>query len=399
MSNDKWNQDDMEKRLRDLPVVEDGRSKEEILQRLKNDARLTELEEPKNIPSKSKWPSIIAAVAAVLLLTILIPTFLQQNNEVSMDKATTSESASTIEMENSEEMQSEDSSDTSVYTKQIAAPLTNAAYPDDLIDHTAFRIGLATDQATIVPVTFLIPNERLPEGLGSSPDAVALYNEYANTIDEGSLGFTEYHPYMATISSVGKQVQMKFSADHSYDRSSATLEMLNLSVQDTFYGFDEIRFLQEDASPVTFDGVGKVEEPLIITGNNSRQAYYRFEKSDGEVFLSTNFGKAYATVEEALNAMKETPNDIYSSVVPDGVNFTVTDEKNKVRVKFSEILDLNNLPYEEAMQLIEGILLTAASFDKQVEFDQIKQDQWGRFDFTQAIEKPVGANPKFLINE
>ncbi len=399
MSNDKWNEDDIEKRLRDMHTVEDRRSKDEVLQRLKNDSRLSELKQPKKRPSKSKWPPVIATVAAILLLTIFTQTFLQQNDEVSMDKAITEESAGTVDIEAGEEQQSTSEADMSTLTKQAPAPLYYAAYSADVVDHTALHIGLATDQATIIPVTFLVPNEGIPEGLGTSPDAVALYNEYANTIDEQSLGFTEYHPYKAVISSVGKKVQMKFTADHSYDTASATLEMLNLSIQDTFYDFDEVELLQQDGSPILFDQVGVVKDPVALAGAVSHQPYYQFVKVDGEVVLSTNFGKTSETVEQALEEMKTTPNDVYSTVIPEAVDFTVTDEEDAIKVQFTDKLDLDTLEVEEAMQLIEGILLTAASFDKQVQFDGIVQQQWNQFDFTQPLEKPIGANPKFLINQ
>lgn len=399
MSKDKWTEDDLEKRLRDMPIVKDQRSKDEVMQRLKNDSRLSEPNRPNKRPLKTKWTPLIATVAAILLLTIILPTFIQQSNEVSMDKATTEESADAIKMENGEDLQSNDASDASVFTRQVSAPLSYAAYPADVLDHTAFHIGLATDQATVVPVTFLIPNEHLPEGFETSPDAVTLYNEYANKIDEEALGFTEYHPYKAIVSSIGKQVQLKFAADHAYDTSSATLEMLNLSLKDTFQGYDEIVLLQEDASAITFDQVGQVERPIALSGTASHQAYYRYLKSDGEAVLSTNFGKTSKTVEQALHDMKKSPNDLYSTVVPKGIDFTAKVEKDLVKVKFTEVLDLEKMQREEAMQLIEGILMTAASFDKYVEFDQIAQEQWMEFDFTQPLEKPIGANPKYLINE
>ncbi|ARJ40167.1 hypothetical protein SporoP8_15500 [Sporosarcina ureae] len=399
MSKDKWNEDDLEKRLRDMPIVEDQRSKDEVMQRLKNDSRLSEPNEPNKRPFKTKWSPLIATVAAILLLAIILPTFFQQSNEVSMDKATTEESADAVKVENGEELQSHETNDTSMFTRQVSMPPSYAAYPTDVLDHTAFHIGLATDQATVVPVTFLIPNERLSGDLETARDAVTLYNEYANKIDEEALGFTEYHPYKAIISSIGKQVQLKFAADHSYDTSSATLEMLNLSLQDTFQGYDEIVLLQEDASAITFDQVGQVERPIALSGTVSHQAYYRYVKSDGEAVLSTNFGKTSNTVEQALHDMKKSPNDIYSTVVPKGIDFTVKVEKDIVKVKFTEVLDLEKMQRQEAMQLIEGILMTAASFDKFVEFDQVAQAQWMEFDFTQPLEKPIGANPKYLINE
>lgn len=401
MGNTKWNEEDIEKRLRDMQVVEDKRSKEEVLQRLKNDSRLSEQQQPRRKFSRSKWPPVFVSLAAILLLTIIASTFLPQSDEVSLDKAITEEATDSMDTESNEEMQatSESSDDMSTLMKQAPAPLSYAAYPEDATDHTVFHIGLATDQATIVPVTFLLANEAMPEGLGETPDSVALYNEYAGSLDEESLGFAEYHPYKALLSSADKTVQMKFSTDHSYDKSSATLEMLNLSVQDTFRDFDEVEFLQEDGSLMTFDQVGEVKDPIRLNGDASHQAYYKFMKSDGEIMLSTNFGKTSETVERALNDMKATPNDVYSTVIPKTIDFTVMDEKDIVQVEFTEVLDLDNLESDEAMRLIEGILLTAASFDKQVQFEKIVQDQWNRFDFTQPVEKPLGANPKYLTNE
>ena len=44
------------------------------------------------------------------------------------------------------------------------------------------------------------------------------------------------------------------------------------------------------------------------------------------------------------------------------------------------------------MYMIEGMLLTAASFDKQVRFENIVQNDWQGFNFTQPLPMPIGAN-------
>ncbi|WP_301109980.1 GerMN domain-containing protein [Sporosarcina sp.] len=405
MSNDQWNEDKMKTTLRNMPKVSDHRSKEEILQQLKNDPRLREEFQLEKKQKKPKWLPVLAAVAAVLLLSILVPTFLKQSSQVSMDKATNESSKmDDAALDNSAQRAQSESAESNMAdqaaTFSRGAPETPhyAVYPNDVIDHQAFHIGLATNQATIVPVTFLIPKEQAEADLHTEkPDAVALYNQYAGEIDEESLGFTSYHPYNADVSSNGNQILMKLSDDHSYDIGSAALEMLNLSVQDTFYGFDEVQFLKKDDSPVTFDQVGKAGKPVKLTSAQKQQAYYRFTQENGEELLSSNFGKSFDTAKQALKAMKENPNDLYSSVIPQGIDFTVTEDKKTVLVRFAKPTDLEGLEIEDAMQMIEGILLTAASFDQQVEFEQLVQEQWIDFDFTKPLPKPVGANPKFLI--
>ncbi len=39
-----------------------------------------------------------------------------------------------------------------------------AVYSQDVIDSTLFHLGLAGDQASSIPVTFIIPNSQIDEG-------------------------------------------------------------------------------------------------------------------------------------------------------------------------------------------------------------------------------------------
>ncbi len=47
--------------------------------------------------------------------------------------------------------------------------------------------------------------------------------------------------------------------------------------------------------------------------------------------------------------------------------------------------------------MIEGILLTAASFDMEVKFENVVQTNWGGFDFTNPLPIPVGPNKLPLL--
>lgn len=399
MDNNKWSEDKLRESLRNMPKIEDRRSREEVLQRLKGDDRIRNDKMKATPVRKTKWMPVLVAIAAVFLISILLPTLFKTDQQATMDRAVTESEKTAPAMEESQES-ADDISNLDIATFSRNAPVAQhfAVYPSDLKEQTAFHIGLATDQATIAPVTFLIPDWQIEEDFDTEqPDSVALYHRYAQSLDEEALGFIEYHPYKADISADDKKIQMKLDADHSYDLSSATLEMLDQSVQDTFYGYDSVRYLEKSGSPVVFDQVGKAAEPVKLNGLQSSQAYYRFNQTDGGQLLSSDFGKTSGSVKEALAAMKETPNDIYESVVPDDVDFSVAEKDELLTIRFNEELDLNNMEYEEAMQLIEGILLTAASFDKQVEFRGIVQTEWQHFDFSAPIPKPVGANPRNLI--
>ena len=46
----------------------------------------------------------------------------------------------------------------------------------------------------------------------------------------------------------------------------------------------------------------------------------------------------------------------------------------------------------EANQLIDGIVLTAASFDRQIQFENISQVEWNGFNLNEPLPIPVGPN-------
>ncbi|MFP5303931.1 hypothetical protein R2R70_22390, partial [Cobetia sp. SIMBA_158] len=72
---------------------------------------------------------------------------------------------------------------------------------------TIFQLGLASDAADSVPVTVLIPNERIIKDFGKNkPTGVELYNYYAPLFDESAIGFSEYHPYVGKITEQNQQV-------------------------------------------------------------------------------------------------------------------------------------------------------------------------------------------------
>ncbi len=49
-----------------------------------------------------------------------------------------------------------------------------------------------------------------------------------------------------------------------------------------------------------------------------------------------------------------------------------------------------------ATQLIEAMMLTAASFNQQLLLDNVVQESWEGFDLKGYLPKPVGPNKQFL---
>ncbi|NLY80780.1 MAG: hypothetical protein GX072_13095 [Lysinibacillus sp.] len=391
MNHEKWNEDKIEELLKNAPKIHDTRSKEEVFERLKQDGLFDE--EPPKKTSRKKIniiPGLIAA-CAVLFLAILIPPFMKEQKTEEATTAGDMDATNSMEMEmyTIPEMRSGEE-----YTTMMATEpdIKTSVYPEQLEGNTLFRIGLASDAASSIPVTILIPNEIVMEDLGkNNPTEVELYNEYAPRLNEKLLGFKDYHPYVGEISEQNNKVIHKLPNNHPYDEASATLTTYYASLTDTFSSYERIEFVDEQNQPIIFKEVGE-ENPLLINDESKQYSYYKYVQEDGAEFLAPNFRKTHSTVEEALEALKVNTNDIYQSVILPGVDYSVKVEGEIVTVTLEKELNLFDYNQVEAMQMIEAILLTAAGFDKSVQFENIVQTEWEGFDFTKPLPIPVGPN-------
>lgn len=393
MSHEKWDEDKIEELLKNAPKIHDHRSKDEVFERLKKDGHFDG--KPPKMVTKKKRRNILPgfiSVAAILLLAILIPSFLKGEEEATnsnTDNVLMEMESADIE-ENKEISLPDDSEGITVMNAE--EDIKTAVYPEQLEGNTVFRIGLASDAADSIPITILIPDEKIVEDFGKKePSQVELYNEYAPKLNEKKIGFIDYHPYVGEISEEGNKVIHKLPEDHEYDMASASLSTYFGTLQDTFTNYERVEFVKEDDTPVIFSEVGE-EYPLIMNEESAQFNYFKYVQQDGAEYLAPNFREKYATVEEALKALKVKTNDIYETVILPGVDYSVKVEGQVVKVSFTPKLDLEKYNKVEAMQMIEGILLTGASFQKQIQFENIVQRNWEGFNFTKPLPIPVGPN-------
>ncbi|WP_404427852.1 hypothetical protein LG296_07575 [Ureibacillus chungkukjangi] len=402
MSHDKWEDKNIEDMLSKVPKIHDQRSKEDVLNRLKEDGQLDD--EPlstntqKDTSKKVKWMPIAVSIAAVLLLAIIIPSFLNENSSFdSAEESAQVENSESMDMERemkSSESTAEDSSaGMTIFTSENGDNRT-AVYPEELDGHTVFKLGLSSDAADSLPITVLIPNDRIQKDFGDvTPTGVEIYNHYAPLFNESAIGFTDYHPYVGTISELGDQVVHTLPNDQIYDMASASLTTYFSSLVDTFSNsYEEVTMMDEEGSAFIFSEVGEPAAPIALNGETTQYNYYRYTQADGTSYLAPNNREAFTTIEDALISMKEETNDIYQSVILPNVDYEVTVEGQTATVQFKEEVDLDGFEQAEAMQMIEGILLTAANFDMAVQFKNIAQTQWQGFDFSAPLPKPLGAN-------
>jgi len=418
MSNDKWSEQKIEQLLSQVPKLNDTRSKEQILNRLKEEKSLKGQTSTKK---RRYWAPPAVAVAALITLTLLTASFLNQSN--SSNESTANQ---TMDMEAAKSMETEEieitndineppsmkvaedgegeagESATFNLTSLSSGSYGTAVYSTDLSDDvTLFRVGLSGEAANSVPVTFLIHKTQIEEDFGDkNPTSLELYQMYAPRIDEEGLGFSEYHPYKGSFSTEGTTLIHTLPKDHYYDMASGNNTVFTQTLKETFQEYNQIVFRNEDGSPVVFDQVGEPSKPMNL--NDGGYNYYLYSQSNGSVYLTPNFGESYKSLPEALLQMKENKNDIYTSVIPQGITFEVKNEKGITHVIFNKAVDLEQMDSTTAMNMIEGLLLTGASFGQPLQFENVVQENWNNFDFTQPLPIPIGSNKmdfKPLINE
>lgn len=411
MSQNKWDDDKIEDLLSSVPKMKDNRTKDEILKRLKDDGVFDDEPSEKTVTIKKKrtWIPPLITVAAIALIALMIPSLMNQmesgKNEVansSMDASEASEESTDMNAFSAESAETKiglNSNEFGILADDNAMNLRTSVYPEDLEGHTVLHLGLAGDQAYSIPFTILIPTEQVMEDLGKSdPTGVELYNYYAQVFDEGAIGFEDYHPYKGVISENGNQVIHTLPIGHGYDNGSASIGMYTGSLIDTFKSYEEVKLLNEDGSEAIFDHVG-VAEPIKLHSEYTHFNYFKYTQNDGSVFLSTYGRQSYKTVEEALENMKIEATDPFQSVILPGVDYKVSVNSETVVIEFTSKLDLLSYDQVETMQMIEGFLLTAASFEMEVKFENVLQTDWGGFNFTNPLPIPVGPNKLPMLAE
>ncbi len=184
---------------------------------------------------------------------------------------------------------------------------------------------------------------------------------------------------------------------NDYDVASAAVNEYKGTMEDTFSDseYTEVEIQNEDGTPYEFSQEGEPSQAMSLT-NTRHYNYYLYQDTNGAEYLSPDFRQTFESVTEALTLMKNKNDDVYTSVVPENVTYTVTEQAEGVVVSFDIPLDLTSMEPIRATQLIEAMMLTAASFDQQLLLDNVVQESWEGFDLKGYLPKPVGPNKQFL---
>ena len=393
MKKESWDEEHIESLFKQAPKVEDHRTKEQIFERLQAEG-LFEDDLPKEKVASSKgirWMPLIASIASFFIVVILTMQLIGNSKQEELSTSLDMEKESKEDMSTAE---SRVAGNEETMLTMESTNLQSLVYASQLDNTTLFTIGLAGDDAESVPVSFLIPNEVVEAKLGiTTPTKLQLYEAFAPLIDEQALGFNEYHPLQGKLIEQNSELIHQVPMDAPYDLGSAAISNYKGMLIDTFGDEYKDVFVQdEQGKAAQFAHIGEMSQPISLTGELTQYNYFAYQKRDGSIYLSPNFRMSYSSVEEALQNMTTDANDIYQTVILPDVTFRSHVDDNIVIISFDHTLQLDDYDSIQATRMIEGILLTAASFDMQVQFKNIEPQQWNGFNFTKVQEKPLAAN-------
>ena len=424
MTHNQFDDDQLEHVLNNAPKLSDRRSKEEILNRLLADARLQDnvhlqeaIQQPidemsvqeqqqstKTTKRKNrKWP-ILMSVAAVFALTVGVGSMFMNNNHSKLDQETAPDIAPYSTMEDAPAAKSAENHDSFLDSSIVAEhakimSLRTSVYEEDLTDAVVFRIGLASRDVESVPMTYVIPNERVEADFGKEkPSTLQMYKKYAPQIEEEAKGFTNYHPYQGELKEKDDKLIHVLPEKNDYDVASAPVNEYKGTLQDTFSDseYTEVEFENADGTPYAFSQEGEQSKAMSLTGPRHFNYYLYKDQNNGAEYLSPDFRQTFSSVTEAITGMRNKNDDFYVPVVPENVTYTVQEVAEGVIVTFNDPLDFTTMDPVRATQLIEAMMLTAASFDKQLRLDNVVQESWEGFDFKNFLPKPVGPNKQYM---
>ena len=401
MNHENWDDEKIDKLLSNAPKIHDQRSKDEIFQRLKEDGLFDE--EPNDIVNKGNkikkkihWMPLVVTFVALFMMVIFLPILMKSiipSSNLSFEKSNDFQDTSNEQYYSTEKKSVLEKEETAQMSNADVASIRSAAYPEDLEGTHIFKLGVASHDADSIPITIFIPEEKIQEiFIKQNPTGIELYNYFAPLVKEEEIGFVDYHPLEGEVIEKDGFVYHILPNEQKYDLGSSSFSTYISVLIDTFSGvYKGVAIVNEKGEDFLFSEVGEEFEPLEFNDSLTQYNYFKYDQGNAQ-YLTPNFRTTYSSVEEAINSMKDETNDIYKSVILPNVTYNVTVEDKTVVVTFEESLDLFAYDQQDAMQMIEGMLLTAASFELNVRFKNIMQEEWGGFNFSQVLPKPIGAN-------
>lgn len=393
MTKKNYTDHDIEQLLQEMPKLNDHRSKNDVFNQLKQHT------EPPRKKSRPWLPAVISVAALfvmVLFVQSLLGTMSNDENHMEMSEGAADRAMSGSEESAEMDIEEAEESDSSMLSMNEPTSSRLLLSSDPILEtHTVLPFAMDYN-AYAVPVTLLIPNDRIEADFGTQEVSnLDLYFAYAPLLDEEALGFSDYHPLVGSYEGTEQGLQITLPDDHPYDMASATMGVYMYTLKDVFGNeFDQAYLWNEAGEPLEWDQVGPLTEPIELAQGN--YAYNITQNTLGESFLVPYSRVDYPTFEAALEELTSPEYNVVDPAIPSTIEFEVEETDTQVTVTFAERLTAESLAGYPLQLFIESMLATSAEMNKQLILENWDQTLYSLPTDPESI---IGVNPIIFVAE
>jgi hypothetical protein len=393
MNKKDWSEEDVIEHLKNMPQINDTRSKEEIYRNIEH--RLPS-KKPNNM---KKWFVTLATSAAAVAFLLLLPSFeknditspleptqdtgnfLSDNNEPSISENNNLSSTSLVEeTDNSVKL-------SSTLGDNYQGSLINYGHSLDVV-----TIAVPDPQAEImIPLTFLTKRE----GLMNDADLYNSLNSKGIHVPNGLSNFIFANAQFSRGDD-GKTLHIDVYENHQFASGSASVMIFYATVEAllNYSEFDSATFSTEGKSGMELDNVGMVYE---VKQSKKNKGYYLYEVAETMQQYLVPIPFEGLSFEQMLNQMSiQDVGKNYTAIIPPGLIQKVEGNGKVAVITLGE--GYNLIEIENNIAVIDSILLTAKDYGYDyVKFNSdIEMGIIGQYTLSDKIEVPLRPNAIIL---
>ncbi|MFC0190448.1 hypothetical protein ACFFJY_19335 [Fictibacillus aquaticus] len=352
MEHSKWNEEQIQKHLENMPSFRDKRSKEAIFQKVQ--LRLVQSDNKKKKSIKVWGIPAFASACAVALMIILSPAAIKPFQERAendkqeakfvkeeVNQATSKKSATGFTMNNQKEADLKEA-------PKYHAPILATEQEQDWV-----TIAYMDEQAQLlVPVSFFV---------GGGNSYLSQFQEELKKFQPGPAGLAPSPFENMKISEKDDSLVFDIEPGTLTEADTKLFEqMIDLTFADEY---TDAYLFSNGVAGYELGNYGKKDkfENLGVPGG----PHFMYVSGTQDEYLVSSYGtgfhKGYKSLEEALNAMDELPGDpMLRPVLPAGMVLKAEETKGLTTIIFPEGTELQD--NEETRKMLDAIMLTANSY-------------------------------------
>ncbi|MBS2770210.1 UDP-glucose 6-dehydrogenase [Anoxybacillus rupiensis] len=371
MKKFQWSEDDIQVVLKQMPLVHDRRSKEEIYNQM--------IKKKKIIRKNGRIVSALVSIAAVCFF-MMIGASLNLSSSFKKDKAEEHENEMKVLM-NAEE----------------SSPKQAVMMSTDSADKVASRV-VKDRKVVVLALPDLNRKAVIPVSVSASPNEHSRERQlqFAKEQLPGQLGLDNHWFDRITFSNASDdqtEWAVHVAKKHpvfSNDPSVTTVFLSSIEETIRWLGGTNVQFFTEHKKGINLPSIGRLESLRV---SHKKRAYYFYQSDPSHPLFLAPSTEPFSTIEDAFQSMQRMKSAIFRPSISQHVHIMDIQKQGRhLIVQFTPNSVLNESAASQWM--LEAMLLTAREFGfHSVTFLGGNTEQVGPYRLGESIRVPIAPNP------